>query len=65
MTTITTEVQRLWEHNKQFFGIPASLPRKVIVSKAGGMVKARYEGRRAFVFGYDERHAISRLKIWD
>jgi cytidylate kinase len=40
-------------------------PRKVITSRAGGFVTARYEGRRAFVFGFDERHALSRLKTWD
>ena len=39
--------------------------RKVLVTKAGGFTKARYEGRASFVFGVDERDARSRLKTWD
>jgi hypothetical protein len=44
---------------------PVMRPRKVIFTKAGGMVRARYEGRKTFVFGFDERHASNRLKTWD
>jgi hypothetical protein len=40
-------------------------PRKIVISRAGGFTKARYSGRRAFVFGCDESHAVSRLKTWD
>jgi len=28
-------------------------------------VKARYEGRKSFVFGANEKHATKRLKTWD
>jgi hypothetical protein len=44
---------------------PITRPRRVLISRAGDMVKARYEGRRTFVLGYDARHATSRLKTWD
>ncbi len=44
---------------------PITRPKKVVISKAGDFVRARYEGRRTYVFGYDVRHATSRLKTWD
>ena len=40
-------------------------PRKIVISKAGGFVRARYAGRKTFVFGFDAKHAMSRLKCWD
>jgi hypothetical protein len=44
---------------------PITRNRKVVITKAGGFVRARYEGRRTYVFGSDVRHATSRLKTWD
>lgn len=38
---------------------------RVQVQKAGGLVKARYKGRRTFVFASDEGQALERLKMWD
>ena len=62
MSTIAEEVQNIWNHNLTFF---PPTPRKVIVQRAGGLVKARYEGRKSFVFGVNEKHATKRLKTWD
>jgi hypothetical protein len=39
--------------------------RKIIITKAGEFVRARYEGRKTFVFGFDVKTAVSRLKTWD
>jgi hypothetical protein len=55
-------VNKIWEHNKNLFAV---LPRKITLSKAGGFIKARYEGRKAYVFGFDEKQARQRLKMWD
>ncbi len=44
---------------------PITRPKKVVISKAGDFVRARYEGRVTYVFGYDVRHATGRLKTWD
>jgi hypothetical protein len=55
--TIETVIDGLME--------PVTCPLKIVFRKAGGMIKARYGGRKTFVFGYDERHAVSRLKYWN
>jgi hypothetical protein len=39
-------------------------PRKVLFQRAGGLVLARYEGERTYVFGRTNREAASRLKTW-
>ncbi len=40
-------------------------PLKVVISKAGGFVKARWGGRRSFVLGETPEQAIKRLKNWN
>ena len=44
---------------------PITQSRKIVITKAGEYVRARYEGRKTFVIGFDERIAVSRLKTWD
>ena len=44
---------------------PITRNRKVVITKAGGFVRARYEGRRSFVFAATRQQAIRNLKYWE
>jgi hypothetical protein len=56
-------------HNRRFFSVvPDSIvetSRKIQIQKAGGMVKARFEGSRNSVFGANPGHARKRLQYWE
>jgi len=62
MTTINEELQKLWDHNKAFFGVQ---PRKIQVQRAGGFYKVRYEGQHDSCFVEDPKHAAKRLQVFD
>lgn len=66
MSKHNLEIIRLAEFNRAFDGVVATLikPRVIQFERAGSHVRARYQGERTFVIGYDKREATSRLKTW-
>jgi hypothetical protein len=54
---LTTIVDRVFEHTIK--------ARKVQMQRTGCTCKARYEGRKTFVFGKSTTEALSRLQFWD
>jgi hypothetical protein len=63
MATIAEELQPLWEHNKQFFGVEA---RKITVQQVGSHYKAFFVGdARNATLGDTPQHAIKKLKMWE
>ncbi|SPF44743.1 hypothetical protein SBA1_550108 [Candidatus Sulfotelmatobacter kueseliae] len=56
-----TAVEKMRRHNRVIF----SEGRRIIIQKAGGMIKARYEGSSNFVFGDNPMHAAKRLHFWE
>jgi len=45
-----------------FRELPKLVPARVQMTKAGGFVRARYAGKRNFVFGATEEQALQRLQ---
>jgi hypothetical protein len=66
MSKHNLELIRLAEFNRVFDGAiaPPIKPRKIQFEKAGSHVRARYQGEKTFVIGYDKLDATSRLKTW-
>jgi hypothetical protein len=66
MSLHNLEIIRLAEFNRAFDGVVASpiKPRKIQFEKAGSHVRARYQGDKTFVIGYDKWDAASRLRTW-
>ncbi len=62
MGTVFEAVQQMAERNRKVFNLPA---RKIIVTKAGELFRARYEGHKTAVFVYEPEHASKKLKFFD
>ena len=64
MTTITAEVNKLWEHNKRMFRVQ---PRKIVVQRAGAHHRAFFDGGATGMstFGGTPETAIKLLKFWE
>lgn len=51
MSTITSELEKLWEHNRTMLPTP---PRKLQITKQSNFFRARYEGEAVSVFVDDD-----------
>lgn len=61
MTTITTELEKLWAHNRTM--LPPH-QRKIQISKQANWYRARYEGEAVSVFVDDPHKAERALKFF-
>jgi|HubBroStandDraft_5_1064220.scaffolds.fasta_scaffold216371_2 hypothetical protein len=60
--TIGSLIAEMGKHNREMFAIP---PPKIIVTKAGGYYRARFDGGKMFCFGENPAQARKRLEFWE